>query len=310
MRGALRMRGVRTWPTLAPCGRGRQQGPSGRAVGRTGLPEGAPRVPATMPSRGLPRARAWPTIRAMIHDVDELLERSSSATPSTARGSSVAFDAPTKRLGRAPQRPDRRPVPVRHPRGYASAARPPGRTSRRATGRSTARRPPPRRFKLSYSSRRGRSGRRTSTACCRRCCCASPHDALLTAADLKAPSPSRTCRCPIDVALPPPEDRSLADVWSALGGELKPSLDLVVTAPIIDHARRAGRAAGPRRCRPLGVASTAGPTEVGRGRGRRMVAATEQTVEQDERLPASAGVGDPKKRTPGIAIRVRGLRTR
>ena len=32
-------------------------------------------------------------------------------------------------------------------------------------------------------------------------------------------------------ALPPPQDRALSDVWSALGGELKPSLDLVVTAP-------------------------------------------------------------------------------
>lgn len=36
---------------------------------------------------------------------------------------------------------------------------------------------------------------------------------------------------PIAVALPPPEDRSFADVWTALGGELKPSLDIVVTAP-------------------------------------------------------------------------------
>jgi hypothetical protein len=35
----------------------------------------------------------------------------------------------------------------------------------------------------------------------------------------------------ITVALPPPEDRSFADVWTALGGELKPSLDVVVTAP-------------------------------------------------------------------------------
>ena len=36
---------------------------------------------------------------------------------------------------------------------------------------------------------------------------------------------------PLTIALPPPEDRSFADVWSALGGELKPSLDLVVSAP-------------------------------------------------------------------------------
>ena len=41
----------------------------------------------------------------------------------------------------------------------------------------------------------------------------------------------------LSVALPPPEDRSFADVWSALGGELKPSLDVVVTAPA-DGGRR------------------------------------------------------------------------
>jgi len=37
---------------------------------------------------------------------------------------------------------------------------------------------------------------------------------------------------PLSVALPPPEDRSFADVWTALGGELKPSLDVVVSAPV------------------------------------------------------------------------------
>ena len=38
-------------------------------------------------------------------------------------------------------------------------------------------------------------------------------------------------RCTI--ALPLPPERALSDVWSALGGELKPSLDLVVTAPFV-----------------------------------------------------------------------------
>jgi hypothetical protein len=37
---------------------------------------------------------------------------------------------------------------------------------------------------------------------------------------------------PMTIALPPPEDRSFADVWTALGGELKPSLDVVITAPL------------------------------------------------------------------------------
>jgi hypothetical protein len=34
------------------------------------------------------------------------------------------------------------------------------------------------------------------------------------------------------LALPPPQDRSLSDIWSALGGEMKPSIDLVLNAPL------------------------------------------------------------------------------
>jgi hypothetical protein len=36
----------------------------------------------------------------------------------------------------------------------------------------------------------------------------------------------------MSMAMPPTEDRSLSDVWSALGGELKPSLDMVLTAAV------------------------------------------------------------------------------
>ncbi len=38
---------------------------------------------------------------------------------------------------------------------------------------------------------------------------------------------------PMAVALPPPQDRALSDVWSALGGELKPSLDVSIIAPLL-----------------------------------------------------------------------------
>ena len=37
---------------------------------------------------------------------------------------------------------------------------------------------------------------------------------------------------PMTIALPRPEDRQAIDVWSSLGGELKPSLDLVVHTPL------------------------------------------------------------------------------
>jgi hypothetical protein len=47
------------------------------------------------------------------------------------------------------------------------------------------------------------------------------------------------------VALPPPEDRAFADVWTALGGELKPSLDVVVSAPI--HSGRVYPAGPPAK---------------------------------------------------------------
>jgi hypothetical protein len=36
----------------------------------------------------------------------------------------------------------------------------------------------------------------------------------------------------IQIAYPPPEDRQVSDVWSSLGGDLKPSIDLVITLAI------------------------------------------------------------------------------
>jgi hypothetical protein len=37
----------------------------------------------------------------------------------------------------------------------------------------------------------------------------------------------------LNVSLPPGPDRSLSDLWSALGGEMKPSLDVVIVAPLL-----------------------------------------------------------------------------
>lgn len=39
------------------------------------------------------------------------------------------------------------------------------------------------------------------------------------------------------ISLPPPEDRSFADVWTALGGELKPSIDVVLSVPLAPQRR-------------------------------------------------------------------------
>ncbi|WP_305783856.1 DUF4255 domain-containing protein [Symbioplanes lichenis] len=44
----------------------------------------------------------------------------------------------------------------------------------------------------------------------------------------------------LSVAMPPARDRGLADIWTAVGGNLKPSLDLVVLAPLAASVIRAG----------------------------------------------------------------------
>jgi hypothetical protein len=44
----------------------------------------------------------------------------------------------------------------------------------------------------------------------------------------------------MSVAVPPARDRGLADIWTAVGGNLKPSLDLVVLAPLAASVVRSG----------------------------------------------------------------------
>lgn len=64
----------------------------------------------------------------------------------------------------------------------------------------------------------------------------------------------------ITVGLPPPEDRGFADVWSSLGGQLKPSIDLVITAPLVAEVG----SVGPPVTEDLGViteATTTGSTD-------------------------------------------------
>src|SRR3954464_10899683 len=172
----------------------------------------------------------------MIHDVDEALRKLVLQYAVNGSGAEVSFDAPTKDWAARRNAPtvnvylydvredlDRRMVEFEEIRDE--------------TGRVIERRPPPRRYKLSYLVT---------------CWTQRPEDehrllSSLLAAFLKyetvprdglptdhADSPHNTF---ITIALPPPKDRSLADVWSALGGELKPSLDLVVTAPV-DGGRR------------------------------------------------------------------------
>ena len=105
----------------------------------------------------------------------------------------------------------------------------------------------------------------------------------------------------LEVAQPPSQERSLADVWSALGGELKPSLDLVVVAPmVVDSSAYFGPPIqeGPS----IGIASTNGASERRSG-GRQVEGPLEIEPSTTELLPANAGAKDG-----GVRLRVSGVR--
>lgn len=101
----------------------------------------------------------------------------------------------------------------------------------RSDGRVASREQPPRWFKLSYLvtawTQRPEDEHRLLAALLRCFLLSDRIPPELLAGALRGLLTSVPYTC----ALPPPEDRALSDVWSALGGELKPSLDLVVYAP-------------------------------------------------------------------------------
>ena len=191
----------------------------------------------------------------MIYEVDEALRELVRRDALPGSDVEVVFDAPTKDWASRRNTPtvdvylyDIREDLRRRERGMINdydSGGPGGRagTCRRATSSCPTWSP------------RGRSARRTSTGCCRRSCPASCGTTRSPPTCWPARSPSSRCRSPITIGLPPPEDRGFADVWSALGGELKPSLDVVIATPV-DTGQR--RPAGPPVTRPVTVARRAG----------------------------------------------------
>ncbi|MEU8758771.1 DUF4255 domain-containing protein [Streptomyces sp. NPDC048659] len=164
----------------------------------------------------------------MIHEIDEALGR----LLAPAVTGDVSFDPPTRDWAARRTAPtlnaylfDIREDVARRERGaYAE---------RDARGAVVRRRQPRRWFRLSYlvtawTSRPEDEHRLLSGALA----LLLPHEALprevvpeVLRADGSTPA------LPLTVAVPPAESRSLADIWSALGGELKPSLDVVITTP-------------------------------------------------------------------------------
>lgn len=176
----------------------------------------------------------------MIHDVDESLRALVKRDALNGSGVDVAFDAPTKDWVARRNAPvvnlylyDIREDLTRRDTAWVEV--------RGDDGRVKERRLPPRRYRLSY----------LVTAWTNR-----PEDEHRLLASMLAGFVRHEYFPPellqgvlegeetpvlITVALPPADERKIADTWSALGGELKPSLDLVVTAPLsIARAIEAG----------------------------------------------------------------------
>lgn len=167
----------------------------------------------------------------MIHEVDETIRSIVRRDVINGSDIDVVFDAPTKDWA------SRRNSPTIDIYLYDIREDLKRRTSgnidmRNDAGHITGRRPVPRSFKLSYLitawTQRAEDEHRLLSAMLG---CFLRNDRIPL--ELMTESLQQN-GFPLDItiALPPPEDRALSDVWSALGGELKPSLDLVVITPV------------------------------------------------------------------------------
>ena len=242
----------------------------------------------------------------MIHDVDDSLRKLVLRDAVNGSGVEISFEAPTKEWAAKRNAPtvniylydvredlDRREVEfeeIRDPHG-----------------RVTERRPPPRRFKLSYlvtvwTQRPEDEHRLLSTLLA----CFLTHEQLPADVLPQALSGSPYATL-LTVGLPPPKDRSLADVWSALGGELKPSLDLVLTAPFdTGRVKEAGPPVleEPRITVIRPPADAAAPEKPPRGRRR--------SPKREEPEPPSPVADETVKpgKDAGRVVRVRDMRDR
>ena len=165
----------------------------------------------------------------MIADVDDAL-RAMVRDRLTDEQVQIAFDAPTKDWAARRNAPtvDLYLYDIREDLTRRLAGLP----DRRVDGQVVDRAPAPRSFRLSYLvtawTARPEDEHRLLSAVLR-CFLAAdliPADRLGgELADVDEP-------LRLTIGVPPPQDRSVSDIWSALGGELKPSLDVVVTAPL------------------------------------------------------------------------------
>ncbi len=239
------------------------------------MPVEAELQPQGLPPRSLPSPTSTPNLMAMIQDVDESLRALVKRDALNGSRADIAFDAPTKDWAARRNTPtvDLYLYDIREDLERREVV---WENVKDDTGRVTERRPPPRRFRLSYLvtawTQRPEDEHRLLSAVLS---CFLRNETIpreLAAGALA----SQKLPTYLTIALPPGSDRSISDVWSALGGELKPSLDLVVTAPV--DVARAIPAGPPVLEEPKFIVARpdTGPEEVpagGKPRGKRGVAA-------------------------------------
>src|SRR2546429_1432950 len=166
----------------------------------------------------------------MIQDVDESLRALVKRDALNGSKADVAFDAPTREWSSRRNTPtvDLYLYDIREDLEQREVM---WEAVRGDSGFVTERRPPARRFKLSYLvtawTQRPEDEHRllSSLLSCFLRNQTMPVD-VITGSLVGARLPIS-----LSIALPPPQDRSISHVWSAMGGELKASLDLVVNAP-------------------------------------------------------------------------------
>ncbi|BCJ56872.1 DUF4255 domain-containing protein [Micromonospora endophytica] len=167
----------------------------------------------------------------MIHEIDDALRRLVRDEALPGSGVDIVLEAPTKEWAARRNAPtvnlylyDIREDLRRRSRGLVNEYDERGQVVRRVA--------PPRYMKLSYLvtawTQRPEDEHRLLSSLL---LCFLRFDAV-PATVLTGSVATIGMPVPMTVALPPPEDRAFADVWTALGGELKPSLDLVVSTPV------------------------------------------------------------------------------
>lgn len=232
----------------------------------------------------------------MIHEVDEGLRRLLGESGLTASGVEVVLDAPTRDWAARRTGPtvcaflyDIREAAARRGRGAGEVYD--------ADGHVVARRSPPRWFELTYLVTAWASRPQDEHRLLSQVLSTLVAGEVLPARLLTGTLAELGLTVGLETTVTGADGPSASDVWSALGGELKASLGVRVTAPLAGVSR----AAGPPVTEGLVVRSAARQRDGEPVPGRRL-----RYEEVDD--PGPDGFTGPRARPPAPARRRRGGR--